>query len=68
MTVRPMGSIGCRIVVRGGSVQFISAESSKPTMDTSRGTESPARRAAWDEPERARGKGTPPGERTPDKR
>ena len=30
MTIRPIGSIGWRTVVSGGSVQFIRAESSKP--------------------------------------
>ena len=44
--MRPIRSIGWRTVVSGGSVQFISAESSKPTTDTSSGTFSPARRTA----------------------
>src|SRR6267378_7684794 len=35
----PIFSIGCLTVVRGGSVQLISAESSKPTTDTSPGTD-----------------------------
>ena len=39
-------SIGWRTVVSGGSVQFIRAESSKPTTETSSGTRSPARLAA----------------------
>src|SRR5690606_3066661 len=43
---RPMGSIGCRTVVSAGSVEFISAESSKPTTDTSPGQVSPTRRTA----------------------
>ena len=34
---RPIASIGWRTVVSGGSVQFISAESSYPTTETSRG-------------------------------
>ena len=38
MTIRPIGSIGWRTVVSGGSVQFIRDESSKPTTDTSPGT------------------------------
>ena len=46
MTMRPIGSIGWRTVVSGGSVQFMSAESSNPTTETSSGTLSPARRAA----------------------
>ena len=37
MIVRPIDSIGWRTVVSGGSVQFISAESSKPTTVTSCG-------------------------------
>ena len=37
MTMRPIGSIGWRTVVSGGSVQFMSAESSKPTTETSVG-------------------------------
>ena len=41
MTIRPIGSMGWRTVVSGGSVQFMSAESSKPTTDTSPGTRSP---------------------------
>ena len=41
MTIRPIGSIGWRTVVRGGSVQFMSAESSKPTTDTSPGHAQP---------------------------
>ena len=44
--MRPIGSIGWRTVVSGGSVQFMSAESSKPTTETSPGTLLPARRAA----------------------
>ncbi|CAM5298854.1 hypothetical protein SGLAM104S_05377 [Streptomyces glaucescens] len=43
---RPIASIGCRTVDRGGSVQFMKAESSNPTTDTSAGTVSPSRRAA----------------------
>jgi hypothetical protein len=43
---RPSASMGWRTVVSGGSVQFMKAESSKPTTDTSRGTARPARRAA----------------------
>ena len=35
MTIRPIRSIGWRTVVSGGSVQLISAESSKPTTETS---------------------------------
>ena len=46
MTIRPIASIGWRTVVSGGSVQFIRAESSKPTTETSSGTRSPARRTA----------------------
>ena len=42
----PIVSIGCRTVVNGGSVQVMNAESSKPTTDTSAGTERPSRRAA----------------------
>ena len=41
----PIASIGWRTVVSGGSVKIISAESSKPTTETSPGTASPARRA-----------------------
>ena len=37
MTIRPIGSIGWRTVVSGGSVQVMSAESSKPTTETSPG-------------------------------
>ena len=46
MTRRPIDSIGWRTVVSGGSVQFMSAESSNPTTETSPGTVMPARRAA----------------------
>ena len=46
ITMRPIGSIGCRTVVSGGSMLFIRAESSKPTTETSCGTRSPARRTA----------------------
>ena len=41
-----MASMGCRTVVSGGSVQFMNAESSYPTTDTSPGTDKPARRIA----------------------
>ena len=41
MTIRPIGSIGWRTVVSGGSVQFIRAESSKPTTETSSGHAQP---------------------------
>ena len=51
MTIRPIGSIGWRTVVSGGSVQFIRAESSKPTTDTSSGTRRPARRDRADRAE-----------------
>ena len=46
MTIRPIGSIGWRTVVSGGSMEFIRAESSKPTTETSAGTCIPARRTA----------------------
>ncbi len=46
MTIRPMVSIGWRTVVSGGSTQFMRAESSKPMIETSSGTRSPARRTA----------------------
>ena len=42
----PIDSIGCLTVVSGGSVQFMNAESSYPTTDTSPGTDRPARRTA----------------------
>ena len=46
MAVRPIASIGWRTVVSGGSIEVMSAESSKPTTLTSRGTSRPARRTA----------------------
>ena len=39
--MRPIGSIGWRTVVSGGSVQFMRNESSKPTIETSPGTLQP---------------------------
>jgi hypothetical protein len=48
---RPSASIGWRTVVNGGSVQFMNAESSKPTTEMSAGTPRPARRAARMAPE-----------------
>ncbi|KQY47693.1 hypothetical protein ASD18_10455 [Cellulomonas sp. Root137] len=42
----PMARTGWRTVVRGGSVNAISGESSKPTTDRSPGTVSPRDRAA----------------------
>ena len=54
MTIRPIGSIGWRTVVSGGSVQFMSAESSKPTTETSSGTRSPAAPHRADRAERHR--------------
>jgi len=42
----PIASMGCLTVVSGGSVQFMKAESSNPTTETSPGTERPARRTA----------------------
>src|SRR5207247_372211 len=42
----PIDSIGCLTVVSGGSVQFMNAESSYPTTETSPGTDRPARRMA----------------------
>ena len=44
--MRPIASMGWRTVVNGGSVQFMSAESSYPMTETSWGTRRPARRTA----------------------
>jgi len=50
----PIASIGWRTVVNGGSVQFMKAESSNPTTDTSSGTVQPAPAHGADRAERER--------------
>ena len=54
MTIRPIGSIGWRTVVSGGSVQFMRAESSKPTTETSPGTLLPGAPGGADRAQRHR--------------